>query len=91
MAKFAVVLLGQDTVSVFPTEAESTPTTLELSVGNVWVVESVPAKVRVLLAVSVLPSATASVELVAGAVIAILLMLVTVGVDVPLIAVPPAA
>src|SRR5690242_2962339 len=37
---------------------------------------SVPAKVSVFEQVSVFPSATASVELVAGAVIAILLMLV---------------
>ena len=43
---------------------------------NVSVVESVPARVSVLLAVSVLPSAIAKVEPVAGAVIASLLMLV---------------
>ena len=42
------------------------------------VLPSVPVSVRVLLAVKVLPSATASVLLVAGAVIAILLMLVAV-------------
>ena len=46
--------------------------------GNVIVVESVPARVIVLLTVNVLPSATARVELVAGAVIAILLILVAV-------------
>jgi hypothetical protein len=42
------------------------------------VVVSVPANVRLWLTVNVLPSATAKVELVAGAVIAILLMLVAV-------------
>ena len=44
--------------------------------GSVIVVESVPASVIVLLTENVLPSATASVEPVAGAVIAILLTLV---------------
>jgi hypothetical protein len=47
-------------------------------VGNVIVVESVPVKVKDLLTVNVLPSATANVLEVAGAVIAILLMLVAV-------------
>jgi len=46
--------------------------------GNVIVVLSVPARVSVLEAVNVFPSATASVEDVAGAVIAILLTLVAV-------------
>jgi len=46
--------------------------------GNVITVESVPANVKVLEIVAVLPSATAKVELVAGAVIAILLTEVAV-------------
>ena len=54
------------------------PATVALDDGNVIVVASVPAKVSELLAVNVLPSATASVELVAGAVIAILLIDVAV-------------
>ncbi len=47
-------------------------------VGKVCVVPSVPASVKVLFAVSVFPSATASVLPVAGAVMASLLMLVAV-------------
>ena len=47
-------------------------------VGNVIVVASVPARVRVLFAVSVLLFAIVSVALVAGAVIVSLLMLVAV-------------
>ena len=56
----------------------ASPATVALDAGNVIVVASVPAKVSELLAVNVLPSATASVELVAGAVIAILLIDVAV-------------
>ena len=52
------------------------PATVVLAAGKVIVVLSVPAKVRLLFAVSVLPSAIVSVEPVAGAVKATLLMLV---------------
>jgi hypothetical protein len=48
------------------------PATVALDAGNVIVVASVPAKVSVLLAVKVLPSAIVRVALVAGAVIATL-------------------
>ena len=58
--------------------AIDSPATVVLDAGKVIVVASVPAKVSELLAVNVLPSATASVELVAGAVIAILLIDVAV-------------
>lgn len=51
---------------------------MALVVGNVIVVESVPAKVRELLAVSVLPFAIVRVAEVAGAVMATLFMLVAV-------------
>ena len=50
------------------------PATVALVAGNVIVVESVPAKVSVLLAVKVLPSAIVSVDPVAGAVSATLLI-----------------
>ena len=50
------------------------PPTVAEELGKVIVVESVPARVSELLAISVLPSATARVDEVAGAVIAILLM-----------------
>ena len=52
------------------------PATVALVEGNVIVVLSVPASVRLLLAVSVLPSAMVSVEPVAGAVSVTLLMVV---------------
>lgn len=54
------------------------PAIVVLAAGNVIVVASVPARVRLLLAVSVFPSATVNVALVAGAVIVSLLMLVAV-------------
>lgn len=56
------------------TEARTPP----VVAGKVMVVESVPAKVRVLLTVKILLFATAKVEEVAGAVIAILFTLVAV-------------
>ena len=54
--------------------AIANPATVALDDGNVIVVESVPARVNVLLAVSVLPSAIVSVDPVAGAVSATLLI-----------------
>ena len=51
---------------------------VELTVGNVIVVPSVPASVRLLLAVNVFPSAIAKVALEAGGVIATLLIDVAV-------------
>ena len=52
--------------------------TVELALGNVMVVPSVPANIRVLEAVRVFPSAIVRVALVAGAVIATLLIEVAV-------------
>ena len=52
----------------------ASPATVALDAGNVIVVASVPARVRELLAVSVLPSAIVSVDPVAGAVSATLLI-----------------
>jgi hypothetical protein len=57
---------------------ESAVSTAPLDVGNVIVVESVPASVRVAFAVNVLPLAIVSVAEVAGAVIATLLIEVAV-------------
>ncbi|CAK0760043.1 hypothetical protein CCP3SC1AL1_2710004 [Gammaproteobacteria bacterium] len=54
------------------------PATVALVAGNVIVVASVPAKVSELLAVNVLPSAIVSVDAVAGAVKATLLIDVAV-------------
>ena len=56
--------------------AASVRAKVALVVGNVIVVESVPASVSVLFAVKVLPSAMVNVAAVAGAVIATLLTLV---------------
>ena len=52
------------------------PATVALAVGNVIVVLSVPASVMLLFAVSVFPSATVSVDPVAGVVSATLLIVV---------------
>ena len=57
--------------------------TVPVVAGNVIVVESVPAKVTVLLTVNVLPSSIVNVDPVAGAVIVTLLTVLFVNASLP--------